>query len=233
MPISNVSIDSWLGSHLGRPVFRIGLDNGDEADIPVELQQNRAFAYTKVATDQVSHCAYLQAVGFRLVDTLVSLQRPVLITDAEMPEIGFATSGDEEKVSALAHDAFTLTRFHLDPNIANEIADNIKENWARNFFLHKRGDYMVVARDGDRVTGFVQLLLSDDGTLTIDLVAVAADMKGCGIAKKMTAFAEREIKRVKRLNVGTQVANTPALRAYTDMGFRPVGSQYIWHFHNL
>jgi ribosomal protein S18 acetylase RimI-like enzyme len=233
MRISNVINDSWLGSHLGRPVFRIELDDGDAADIPAELRQKNVFAYTKLATDQVGHCAFLQSFGFRLVDTLVSLQRPVLITDAETPEVGFSTSEEEEKVSALAHDAFTLTRFHLDPNIANETADNIKASWARNFFLHKRGDHMVVARDGDRVTGFLQLLLSDEGTLTIDLVAVATDMKGCGIARQMTAFAEREIKRVKQLNVGTQIANTPALRAYINMGFRPVGSQYIWHYHNL
>jgi ribosomal protein S18 acetylase RimI-like enzyme len=233
MRISNISIDSWLESHLGRPVFRIGLDDGNERGLPVELQQKNSFAYTKLETNQVSRCAFLQSSGFRLVDTLVSLQRPVLKTDADKPEVGFAFSEDEEKVSQLAHDAFTLTRFHLDPNINNKLANNIKESWARNFFLGKRGDHMVVARDDDRITGFLQLLLSDDGTLTIDLVAVAADMKGCGIAQKMTAFAEREINGVKQLNVGTQVANTSALRAYTNMGFRPVGSQYIWHYHNL
>jgi len=231
MRISKIDIDHWLGGELGNPAYRIELDAGDDTRLPEELKNAGAFAYTKIAADSISESDYLQNIGFRLVDTLVTLQRRVKNIGTDTSGVEFAVAADANDVGSLAHGAFSLTRFHLDPLIPTETANKIKENWARNFFSGKRGDYMVVAREAGHVTGFLQLLLSSNGVLTIDLVAVAANSKGNGIAEKMTTFAEQEIKGVKTLNVGTQVSNTASLRAYTKMGFRPVGAQYIWHYH--
>jgi ribosomal protein S18 acetylase RimI-like enzyme len=172
-----------------------------------------------------------------LVDTLLtfdsSLERLKAgsVAVAGGQEVGFADPSDEGAVTDLAGVAFQLDRFNRDPKIAPEAACRMKRDWAANFFRGQRGRWMIVARDGGRVTGFLQLLHVNGDQMIVDLIAVAASHMGQGLGKAMFAFAARHCTDVATVLVGTQAANIPAARLYESLGFRLNRIQYVFHFH--
>jgi dTDP-4-amino-4,6-dideoxy-D-galactose acyltransferase len=56
--------------------------------------------------------------------------------------------------------------------------------------------------------------------------------QGRGLGETLTqAFAARWASRAERLRVGTQLANTAALRLYERLGFRVAEASYVLHAH--
>lgn len=173
------------------------------------------------------------APGFYHVDTRVTLERSTTgFTDAPMPSgysIRYAQDSDEHQVAAIARVAFTCSRFHNDPAIPKNLADKIKEKWARNFFRGERGDAMIVATKKEKVVGF-NLLLKKDTIVSIDLIAVDKDHRQRGLASAMIAMVATT-PEVNTLRVGTQVSNVASLRAYQKLGFIITNTEHVWHSH--
>jgi len=197
-------------------------------------QQGRVFIYSKVAVARLDWVRLLEEAGFHLIDTNVTLARPVKHGEwnkkgADL-EIRFATPEDEEETTKLAGKCFTYSRFHLDQDIRREKADAVKARWAGNFFRGKRGDFMVIARKGGAIAGFLQLLRQEN-TLIIDLIGVGANHRRTGVGAMLIAYAEEHCGVFEAIRVGTQVANTSSLRFYERQGFRLAAAIYVFHFH--
>lgn len=228
--------DEWLGKILGKPAYRVG---GRPSDLLAEtLPQMASLVEARLDVEDFQALAHLQGLGFEVIDCNVTLELPVAGAPlgrnpvALSPEIRFATAEDEVGVRALARNSFEHNRFKRDPRIPNEIADEIKEEWASNFFAGLRGDWMVVAEEEGEIIGFLQLLRLEGGKLLIDLIAVASHMQRQGIARLMCRFAFRNcMKRPARILVGTQLSNRVALRLYESMGFTTSNVVYVLHLH--
>ncbi|MDA0266988.1 MAG: GNAT family N-acetyltransferase, partial [Cyanobacteria bacterium] len=144
----------------------------------------------------------------------------------------WATPEDEAEVTAIAAQSFTVSRFHLDPQIPNAIANQIKAAWARNFFIGQRGDWMVVAVVQGKVAGFLQLLQSQANALILDLLAVDPNYRGQGLGRSMITYAAHHcLQSLRKIQVGTQVANIPALNLYKSLGFQVEQASYVLHLH--
>jgi ribosomal protein S18 acetylase RimI-like enzyme len=229
--------DEWLSDKLGRPAVRFKITDGP---LPVaELQSALAglepglFAFVKLPAAGVENIKVFEEVGFRMIDVAVTFSRPVEFAKDDISvQVGFAVSGDEESVSRVARAAFSYSRFHLDPYIPRHVADEIKAQWASNYFRGRRGDAIVVARSAGEVVGFLQLLLTEDA-LVIDLIGVAEKGRRQGLAKAMIRFAEQNMEPRPIIRVGTQAANVPSIHLYESMGFRFQSSQVVMHFHGV
>lgn len=222
--------DEWLGGIIGRPVFRLT----GAATPATELARlpKGAFVYAKVPAAELGAIHSLEDLGFRVVDTAVTLHGE---PQGEEPHpdgfrLAEAEAGEQEAVSRLAGNCFSFTRFHADPKVGRQNADKIKREWASNFFKGQRGDAMVVARDGGEVTGFLQLIFHG-GDLVIDLIGVAPGRQGKGLGRAMSLFAWHNLGEFKRVVVGTQAANAPALGLYQSLGLKVKSLQYILHWH--
>lgn len=225
--------DTWLTNLLGVPAFNLG---GAPRDLSADqLPDAPAFVAVKVSVDDVTSLVHLQNVGFRVIDTNVQLRRAAALIDCApeaMKCVRFARPEDAEGVRALAGREFEYDRFHRDPDIGHEVAARIKEEWAGNFFNGRRGEWMVVAVDQDRICGFAQLLRGAGDAVIIDLIAVARESRGKGLAKAMIAYAGHEcLGRAAPMIVGTQIANIPSLSLYTALGFRVHSAAYVLHLH--
>lgn len=218
--------DPWLAGIMDRPVHRVavGPDGGDVLNAP------RGFYYARIATDDVIAAHRLAALGFRVVDTGVTLEWRTEAGGTNASGVRHARPEDLEAVMGLARRGFSQSRFHLDPAIPKELADEIKSRWAGNFFSRSRGDHMIVAEAEGRVAGFLQLLDAADGALVIDLIAVDPAVRRRGLGRTMIGYASRLAKK-PLMRVGTQVANTGSLRLYENLGFRTVASSYLMHLH--
>jgi ribosomal protein S18 acetylase RimI-like enzyme len=221
--------DAWLGEMMRRSVFRID-GSGDTADLARHVDGRRgAFYFAKVPTDRVADVAALSALGFVVVDTNVTFEL-VREPDAKPTvEVSDIRDGESDAVLDVAGSAFRYSRFHLDPKVGLELAHHIKREWIRNYVLRKRGDVLLVARDANRVLGFLAPITSH-GTAVIDLVAVATDAHGKGAGSALTAAFAARYRGMPRI-VGTQVANVPSIRLYNKLGFQLAKSSYVLHLH--
>lgn len=227
--------DRWLQTFIGRPVFRVtGFADASEACIARlrGLAEREAFFYARVPTSDPEALDLFQGAGFRVVDTTITLETSGLPdAAANASGVRFAGPKDAPGVEAVAREGFAYSRFHLDPHITKATADEVKAQWAGNYFKGARGDHMVVAEIEGRIAGFLQLLAGSDGVLTIDLVAVSAAHRRHGLAAAMIRYAAHACAGTRRLRVGTQAANVGSLRLYQSLGFAVSATAYVVHCH--
>ena len=212
---------------MARPVHKVSIDD----DAKVTLDRPQGFYFSRLPAAEIRKVNALAAIGFRLVDTGVTLEREKAehATNSKIA-VRAAIPQDREAVVEIARRGFKFSRFHLDPHIPRALADEIKAQWAENFFRGRRGDAMVVAEAAGKPAGFLQLLRADDGAEVIDLIAVDAGLRGKGIGSAMIAWAAGRASG-SRMRVGTQAANVDSLRFYENLGFRTVATAYVMHLH--
>jgi ribosomal protein S18 acetylase RimI-like enzyme len=211
--------DGWLGERLGRPAFM--LDDGDGphvADAP-------GFYQAKVDCADVERVHALEHAEFRVVDVNVTLRRdPGPLSAPAGVAVSVPRRDERAAVLEIAERDFTFSRFHLDPEIPDATAAGIKRDWSAALFDGERGERLLVARSGGAVIGFLGLLAGP----VIELVAVRAAARRMGAGRALVAACADD-----DLTVGTQVANTEALRFYERLGFTAAGSRYVLHRHIL
>lgn len=222
--------DPWMTNFLQQQAYQLLL--ADASSVSWPLPEGTVFIFAKVAPHDLAAIKWLEMRGFHLIDTNILFDKPVTATKKFVGQctVRFAKPSDESGVVQVAHNNFIYSRFHLDEAIDNGIANQIKAEWARNYFRGDRGDQMVVAVVEGQVVGFNQLLYKDD-IVTIDLIAVDKYYHRRGIAADMITYAETESPQAQRIRVGTQLANLPSIKLYEKLGFRFHQTKYVFHYH--
>jgi ribosomal protein S18 acetylase RimI-like enzyme len=209
--------DAWLGQRLGRPTFMF--EDDDDPSAPI----GPGFYQAKVDCADVARVRDLENAGFRVVDVNVTLRREAApLAHAGDVQVADAAPAQREAVLAIAADHFEVSRFHMDPAIPAATARAIKRDWAASVLDGLRGERMLVAEVSGAVAGFLALLAGP----VIDLIAVRTDVRRAGAGRALVAACADET-----LTVGTQIANTGALRFYERLGFLTVASRYVLHLH--
>ena len=184
--------DAFLGSILGQPAYKIN-EFIESIDLKYLEDKNygkkSSFLYTKVASSNLTSLRLFKNSGFKIIEENITLEKkeggahlPESFGHRQQYEIRLAQDEDGKLVEQIAETSFSHDRFHQDPNIDNSLADEIKRQWAGNFFSGKRGDAMIVATANNRPVAFLLLLLAKK-TSVIDLVAVSNDHRkniACG-----------------------------------------------------
>lgn len=214
--------DEWLTSILGVNCFSLSSPDG--------APNTPGFCYAKVPVSEITTLKRFEGQGFNVIDTAVTFSR-VVRKEAVSRFSRLSKPSDRKAVRDIAASSFSKTRFHLDPEIPREKANELKASWAENFFDGKRGSAMVVAEVNGNVAGFLQLLGTDTDTMTIDLIAVAENHRGKGLASDMIAFAESYFTTPTKVVVGTQVSNSQSIRLYEKIGFSFSHAAYVVHRH--
>ncbi len=234
--------DTFLESILNRPAYKIN-EFTDSADLKFLQDKNYnpkgSFFYTKVDCSNVSNLRAFENFGFKIIEENITLEKKgeesnvkESFWDSQQYEIRWAQAEDRNFVEDIAQKNFSHDRFHQDPNIDNSLADEIKRQWAGNFFSGKRGDAMIVATANNRPVAFLLLLLAKKHSV-IDLIAVSKEHRKKGLSKQMISYAMRELSDRNRWLVGTQSTNVPSVRLYESLGFQTIGSQYVLHRHSF
>jgi ribosomal protein S18 acetylase RimI-like enzyme len=222
--------DDWLSKLIGKPVYHLQdfLNSFEKKDLP----ENQMFIWSKIPVDDIKKLTCLQKLGFYLVDTNIQFSLSEEIILKYSSNVRFAQPSDEFAVRALAKNSFKYNRFNNDPNITEEIACKIKEDWAGNFFSGKRGKWMVVIEQNSKLVGFLQLIDKNHDTIVIDLIAVDEKNRGKGLAKEMISYAYVNcLKNNVTMEVGTQIANTASIELYLKLGFHMNTASYVLHMH--
>lgn len=232
--------DAFLGNILGLPAYKI-----NECIEPLVLKfledknygQKGSFFYTKLDYSNLTSLRLFKNSGFKIIEENITLERSGEGANINKPfrhrqpyKIRLAQDGDKNFVEEIAETSFSHDRFHQDPKIDNSKADEVKKQWAGNFFSGKRGDSMIVATANNRPVAFLLLLLEKQNTV-IDLIAVSQEHRKKGLSSQMIGYAMQKFSANDRWRVGTQSTNIPSVRLYERFGFQSIGSQYVLHKH--
>src|SRR5437016_433698 len=180
--------DEWLTRVLGRAVFKVVFDDnygdlkrpGTVFSADHSPDQNGAFYYAKIPTDQIAPVQTLASCGFYVVDVNVTLNcesssAATTSKTAGTFEIRAATGTDFDQAIAIAGSCFRFSRFHLDPAIPLFLANRVKEEWIRSYSRKTRGDELWVALHDGKVVGFlaeIQSVQNGKRIRIIDLIGV-------------------------------------------------------------
>jgi ribosomal protein S18 acetylase RimI-like enzyme len=222
--------DSWLSERFGHPVFSVG---GADGLAEHAAGQERASYQARIDAADVGALAALEAAGMRVVNVTNTLtadpSEPLLGADAV--EVREADPERDQELLDVAERSFRYSRFHLDPEVPQAVADRIKRDWVWSYLNGLRGDELLVAVKDERPVGFLCGLPRDD-VRVIDLIGVAPEAQGLGAGRSLVrAFHERAAGRCDAVEVGTQVANTPATAFYERLGYLAVRAAYDLHMH--
>ena len=233
--------DDWLAKTLGRNSFKVKVTRGSSVDGIRDAAQEMCcgFYYAKLSTAAVTQLQILSQYGFFVVDVNITLERPPdhelrssAASDGSICDFDASRHFD---IARIGQDCFKYSRFHLDPNVPNEVADRVKRAWVENCMSGERGDRLLVAEEKGLPVGFLALLTVEEPTgrtAVIDLVGVDPRSQGRGIGRSLVNRALWQPgDSIDIVRVGTQAANVPSLRLYENLGFRIVKTEYILHAH--
>ncbi len=214
------------------PVWR--LNDASMAIDAVEQAKKYGVNFISCSIKSGNDGSKLTAAGFRLVDGLVNLQIKTkdLSDIAIMPEnIRLAKICDIKACEQIAKKSFKYDRFHLDMEISNHIADNIKAAWIKNSIIG-RADAVFCAYDNDKAIGFNSCMLSRDCTVVgFDLMAVDPEFQGRSIGSDLiNAMAVFYRNKAKYIKLGTPSSNKTALKIYQSRGFEITSMIENWHW---
>lgn len=223
--------DSWLSERFGHPVFSVNRADGLASH---SAGQERATYQARVPVEDAAGLDALLDAGMKIVNVTVTLTADLArATTAPASEFDVRTAeqGRDDELLGIAERSFRYTRFHLDPDVPREVADRIKRDWVWSYLNGLRGEELLVAsRDGAAV-GFLAAL-ARDRVRVIDLIGVAPEAAGGGAGTAMvSAFHERSAGRFEAVEVGTQLANAPAMAFYERLGYVTARSAFDLHMH--
>lgn len=232
----DLNYDSFLSALLGKPSYHIG--DPLSADLRNLEFPSPSFLDARIPVSSLDAVGRFSDAGFRVHDVSVTLRRVAnaeTILKAKIPSdscVRFAARSDEKAIRKIAATSLTANRFHWDPKIGPKIASRIREEWVGNFFRGVRGNSMVVYESSNAIEGFIQTFSKGDGILAIDLIATKLDHHRLGIGRAMMEFVDQNCReQTEDLLVRTQLANQPAIKFYSILGFQIEQANFVMHKH--
>jgi ribosomal protein S18 acetylase RimI-like enzyme len=217
-------------SIFGFAVRRLELQGGEDAAAVFDALKSHParLVMCRIDADDARGADTLRALGFAEIEMLVSFERAIE-TVLEIPQ--FIAAGDAtaaEACAQIARRAFRYDRFHADPVVPRNLADELKAAWARNNALGRADRCLLVRRNGE-IIGFNQCRVVDD-VAVIDLIAVAPEAQGQGLGRALINAALAAYRgRARRMRVGTQATNLPSVALYRGAGMTAVSSARTFH----
>lgn len=191
----------------------------------------------RIDASDLSALHALEGAGFITVDGILTialdLARQNSIEEPHDFQIRLATSADADRVADLARTAFVYDRFHADPFITPERANELHATWLRNSCTGEAADAVVLAEDHTDLLGFITCTLQHDtrkqlgrmvGTVVMVASAEGARGRGVAYATLMAALDWFREQGCEIVDSGTQARNIPCLGLFQKCGFRIVGS---------
>ena len=179
----------------------------------------------------------LEQYGFAIMDGILTFSLDIhdgcFPTEFEGLSVRLSQLEDIEQIKEIARTSYVHDRFHSDPLIPKEVADNIYAEWMENSCLGKVADAVIVAERDGCVLSYATCKVDHQATEylgfgigTIVLVATATEARGQGLARATTYGALNWFRQhgVQIVEVGTQLQNIPAARLYESCGFKLVAS---------
>lgn len=198
------------------------------AELTAQALDDYALVQAKVDASETHTLDVLSALGFRLAEGETDICVTVTPQDNARPAGRLAAPEDIPDVTAIARQAFRLSRFRA-PWYQPEDSARFYAMWAEKAVLGTF-DHLCLWADDEQGNGlgFVTLRRLSEDEVRIGLLAVRPEYQGQGAGKKLMAAAKKWCAEqgVSRLYVATQTGNLPALNLYLARGGKVTRTAY-------
>lgn len=206
-----------------------------------EKTGGKCLVFVKVGSAKVMINQLLTDQGFYHVETAIEPYRSLnkFKFERRFDELclRIAETTDKQKMFALARNAFSVSRFHLDPNIPNERADYRYEYWLENGFQSKDPIYVYESIKDGNLIGFCHLKEVTKDMIDFSLAAVDMKAQKIGLGLFMYGECLKASKNLgyKQITTRISINNIGVLNIYSHLGFlfRNPTSTFHWYPEHL
>ncbi len=196
--------------------------------ITTQALDDYALVQAKVDASETHTLDALSALGFRLAEGETDICVTVTPQDNALAAGRLAIPEDIADVTAIARQAFRLSRFRA-PWYQPDDSARFYAMWAEKAVLGTF-DHLCLWTDDEQGNGlgFVTLRRLSEDEVRIGLLAVRPECQGQGAGKKLMAAAKKWCAEqgVSRLYVATQTGNLAALNLYLASGGKVARTAY-------
>jgi len=173
-----------------------------------------------------------EEIGFTLTDLRVTFNKSLVDEKPVQTNIGgmvfeLVTKNDTELVADLSKEVSKQDRFHSDPNMDPELADELYYQWVINGFARGK-DTVKCLVDGELVgfhMSYPEKSIEDKGSYPLsisDIMGVYPNYERRGIGTGLFAnyFALAQSKGQKSVIAGVHLDNVISLRLHEGVGFK-------------
>ena len=228
---------AWDSEHFGLAIGRV---------LGGELDERLGREVIDWAAGEEISCLYLladasdsatvlaaEALGFRLADVRLTLDRPVEAgAGFAHRSVRPAHAADLSALEAIAAVSHTDSRFYADNRFDAADASRLYVRWMRASIVEGFADIALVAEADGRPAGYVTgRTATGTSTLDIGLLAVAEAARGRRLGTQLVdaMLHEAATRGVASVSVVTQGRNVQAQRLYKAAGFRTCRSELWLH----
>lgn len=190
----------------------------------------------------------LEEAGFRLVDTLVSFQLDLIAhppTPAQFSHVRVAREADVEPLMALARRAFAdrsvwLDRFHADPHIPAERANELYALWVKNSVAPEKpeesmADVTLVSDCPEGISGFITCRIfhvegKKQGTVSLNAVDMRFRQRGVYRDLVHAALLWFQSQGCSKIQVRTNIASHGVRRTWKSFHAVPSTEEHTFHW---
>jgi RimJ/RimL family protein N-acetyltransferase len=224
----------WDSDIFGFPFYQLTISEMSEGlaeSLPellnflCEQGEDKCLVCTKIPSHEVTKMRTLVEHGFYPIETMVEPYRDLRSFSGtrrfERLSLRLATVADKPQLFSIARSAFSMDRYHLDPNLPDDRASYRYEFWLENGM--KSGDHVWVYRDStdDRLVGFCHLREIDKGVVDFSLAAIEPKFQKSGFGVMMYSECLMECKKMGYAEIVTRISlnNIAVLNIYAHLGF--------------
>lgn len=136
------------------------------------------------------------------------------------------------KLYSLGYQSGFHSRYNIDPNISNDDFKRLYRKWIDNSVNKSFADYVFVAKDEDKIIGFITARISGN-YVRIGLIATDKASRGKGVGTALIQSVIREAKKKGLdIEVTTQRDNDGACLFYEKQGFSLQKETFVYHIWN-
>jgi|TARA_Y100000310_G_scaffold282494_1_gene303775 GNAT superfamily N-acetyltransferase len=180
----------------------------------------------------------LASVDVNFIKDLVSINNNKNKNKGHSYSISSCNDKDVDYLYEMSKKAYSTTRFHNDPKITKEQADEMQALWAKNCYHQKLADKIIIVRKSKKILGYVAIEIlkgisfpNNMKIANIVLIAVDKKFKGRGIGKVLIQESSDWAKSngCSFLAAGTQIINNTSVKFYQKNGFKLQSSVLSFH----
>ena len=198
-----------------------------------------ALVYAKIPPGAVSLAQVLARSGFYPVETLMEFhlrlaRLATIIRKQSSPDrLRLAKPADQPRVTAIAAGAFAADRYHLDPNLPSEKADQRFTAWIARSFTAREPIFVLEDTRRKEVIGFVQCREISPHVMDVTLGSVDKDIQrtGAGVLMYQLLFIEFLARGYREAITRVSLHNIGGIKLTLRLGFTVQSAVTTLHWY--